>query len=215
MDEFDVVRATADHRGRIYRYLLSMARDRDVAEDLTQETLLRATRAADSLREPAAQVSWLYRVATNAFLDWVRTEQRRPVGYRDSGSESDADAIGDPGTRVDRMAEQALMGACVREYLNQLPDIYRAAVLLHDGYGLTDREVAGSLRIPLATAKMRIHRGRARLRAALSGGCQFETDERGVLVCDPIAARPDCGPDCMWCVPGARANTGSDPQFPR
>jgi RNA polymerase sigma-70 factor, ECF subfamily len=88
------------------------------------------------------------------------------------------------------------LGACVREYVNQLPDGYRAVILLHDEYGLTDREIAQSLGLSLAAAKMRIHRGRARLRAALEAGCEFETDDRGVLVCDPVPCRRDCGPGC-------------------
>ena len=69
-------------------------------------------------------------------------------------------------------------------------------ILLHDEFVLTDREIAQSLGLSLATAKMRIHRGRARLRAALEAGCQFETDDRGVIVCDPVPGRCDCGTGC-------------------
>lgn len=196
--------AITAYRGRIHRYLLSMARDPEVASDLTQETMLRALRAAGGLREPAALLSWLHQVATNVFLDAVRAERRRASRYRDPdrGSDTDAmDAISDPALPVDRRVEQAEMSACVRGYLNELPDTYRAAVLLHDGYGLTDQEIAQALRLPLATVKMRIHRGRARLRAKLAAGCQVETDDRGVIVCDPApdAGRPPCGPDCTWC----------------
>ena len=195
----DLATAVAAHRGRIYRYLLSMTRDPDAAEDLTQETLLRALRAGGALREPAALLSWLYRLATNVFLDQVRADRRRPLADRegrlDRGADP-ADEIPDPGPRVDRLAEQAEMSACVREYVNQLPPEYRAVILLHDEYGLTDREIAQSLGLSLATAKMRIHRGRARLRAALEAGCQFETDDRGVIVCDPAPGRCDCGPGC-------------------
>jgi RNA polymerase sigma-70 factor (ECF subfamily) len=206
MVDLDPGTAAVAYRGRVYRYLLGMARDPDVAEDLTQETLLRALRLSATLREPSALLSWLYRVATNVFLDKVRTDQRRPFGDRGSDRAAGSAAlegIADPGLGVDRLVEQAEMGACVRGYVNDLPDSYRAAILMHYGYGLTDREVARALRLPLATAKMRIHRGRARLQAALTAGCTFETDDRGVIVCDPVTGRPDCGPDCTWCSPGA------------
>ena len=191
--------AVAAHRGRIYRYLLSMTRDPDAAEDLTQETLLRALRAAGALREPAALLSWLYRLATNVFLDQVRAGRRRPLADREGRpgpGGGPADEIPDPGPRVDRLAEQAEMSACVQEYVSQLPPGYRAVILLHDEYGLTDREIAQCLGLSVATAKMRIHRGRARLRAALEAGCQFEADDRGVLVCDPAPGRCDCGTGC-------------------
>ena len=195
----DLALAVAAHRGRIYRYLLSMTRDPDAAEDLTQETLLRALRAGGALREPAALLSWLYRLATNVFLDQVRADRRRPLADREGRPDREtdpADEIPDPGPRVDRLAEQAEMSACVQEYVSQLPPDYRAVILLHDEYGLTDREIAQTLGLSVATAKMRIHRGRARLRAALEAGCQFETDDRGVIVCDPVPGQCDCGTSC-------------------
>jgi RNA polymerase sigma-70 factor (ECF subfamily) len=101
-----------------------------------------------------------------------------------------------PGLDTERLAEQAEMSACVRGYLDRLPDSYRAVIILHDAYGLTDQEVAEALGVSLAAAKIRIHRARARLRSALASGCRFETDDRGIFVCDPVARQPDCGPDC-------------------
>ena len=193
LDPAEVVR---DHRARIYRYLLSMARDPDVAEDLTQETFLRALRGLGALRDRAALVSWLDRVATNVFLDGVRAEGRRPLVYT-GGQEGDAGLmaqIPDPGMRVDRRVEQAQMSQCVRGFVDALPDDYRAVILLHDAYGLSSHEIAEILGVPVATAKIRIHRGRARLRTALQEGCEFEPDDRGVTVCSPASpAQPDDG----------------------
>ncbi len=192
LDPAEVVR---DHRSRIYRYLLSMARDPDVAEDLTQETFLRALRGLGALRDRAALVSWLYRLATNVFLDRVRAEGRRRLVYVDGHGGEGAgpiEEIPDPAARVDRRAEQAEMSECVRGFLDELPDDYRAVILLHDAHGLSSREIAEILGVPVATAKIRIHRGRARLRTALEKGCEFEPDDRGVTVCNPASpAQPD------------------------
>ena len=166
LDPAEVVR---DHRSRIYRYLLSMARDPDVAEDLAQETFLRALRGIGALRDHAALVSWLDRVATNAFLDWVRAEGRRRLAYP-GGQEGDAGLVAeipDPGMRVERRVEQAQMSECVRGFVDELPDDYRAVILLHDAHGLSSHEIAEILGVSVATAKIRIHRGRARLRTAL------------------------------------------------
>src|SRR6266508_375921 len=121
----DPAQIVSEHRSRIYRYLLSMARDPQTAEDLTQETFLRALRGLGSLREPAALVSWLYRLATNVFLDRVRAEARRTL---QSSPERDGEGAGlmaelpDPGPRVDRLVEQAEMSDCVRGLVDELPD---------------------------------------------------------------------------------------------
>jgi RNA polymerase sigma-70 factor (ECF subfamily) len=188
--------AVAEHRERIYRYLLSMTRDASTADDLTQETMLRAMRNLGSLREPGALPRWLYRLATNIFLDRARATQRltHRVSMADPTMETGGAAA--PEVGPDRVAEVREMSACVQGYLNQLPDPYHAAVLLHDGYGLTDREVAETLGISLANAKTRIHRARARLRDLLGSGCQFETDNRGVLVCQPAPDEAGCPSDC-------------------
>ena len=76
------------------------------------------------------------------------------------------------------------MGSCVRQYIEDLPDSYRAVILLHDLEGLTNPEIADLLGISLATAKIRLHRARNRLREALGDGCSFSRDDRDVLVCE-------------------------------
>ncbi len=76
-------------------------------------------------------------------------------------------------------------GARVQSYLETLPDDYRVAVLLHDVYGLSNPEIAQLLGCSVATAKIRLHRARRRLREVLDAACAFDIDERGVLVCEP------------------------------
>ncbi len=195
--DLDPGQVVVDHRARVYRYLLSMARDRDTAEDLTQETFLRALRGLGGLRDRAALVAWLDRVAANVFLDWVRAEGRRRLACTGGQEGQDAGLVAeipDPGMRVDRRVEQAQMSKCVRGFVDELPDDYRAVILLHDAYGLSSGEIAEILGVSVATAKIRIHRGRARLRTALQEGCEFEPDERGVTVCNPASpAQPDGG----------------------
>ena len=185
-----------DHRARVYGYLLGMTRDPEAAEDLTQETFLRALGSVGSLREQGALVSWLYRIATNVFLDRVRAEGRRRLADADEQDGPGSDLIEelpDPGPRVDLLAEQAEMSECVRGVVDEMPDDYRAVLLLHDAHGLSSREIAELLDISVATAKIRIHRARARLRAALEEACTFETDDRGVLVCVQCPSTPHGG----------------------
>jgi RNA polymerase sigma-70 factor (ECF subfamily) len=82
------------------------------------------------------------------------------------------------------------MSECVQDYLVRLPDDYRVAIFLHDVYGLSNPEIARLLGCSLATAKIRVHRARRRLREALASACAFELDERGVLVCEPRSETP-------------------------
>jgi RNA polymerase sigma-70 factor (ECF subfamily) len=76
------------------------------------------------------------------------------------------------------------MSSCVQDYLETLPDDYRAVILLHDLEGLTNPEIATMLGCSLATAKIRLHRARKKLKEALDNACRFIRDERGVFVCE-------------------------------
>ena len=76
------------------------------------------------------------------------------------------------------------MNACIREQIDSLPADYRAALVLHDLEGLTAAEVATVCDISLATAKIRIHRGRQRLRKVLANTCSFYYDDDLNLRCD-------------------------------
>jgi RNA polymerase sigma-70 factor (ECF subfamily) len=169
---------------RIYRYIRGMVRDSNEAEDLTQEAFLRAHRERETLKDEGAMLSWLYRIATHVSLDRLRQRTSR------AAHESKVD-LGDldPADLVEPCVEQALeqgqMSACVQRFLVAIPDAYRSVILLHDTHGLTEPEIAAILDVSLPTVKIRLHRARLRLKAALEAGCEFSCDSRGVLVCEP------------------------------
>jgi RNA polymerase sigma-70 factor (ECF subfamily) len=173
-----------EHYPAIRRYVLSLVRGRDEAEDLTQETFLRAHRRWESLRNPSAALPWLYGIATNVCLDRLRQRTRRAP----SESDLDPEAVSpsDPGPGAPDRAEQEEMSTCVRAYLGELSDSYRAVLFLHDVNGLTSREIAELLDDSIDNVKIRLHRARKKLRRALESGCEFSQDERGTLVCEPV-----------------------------
>ena len=175
--------ALADLYPRIFRYVLSVVRDRAEAEDLTQETFLRAHRRRDSLRAPEATASWLYSIATHVSLDRLRERARHAPGeaWLDSESVSPPDPAPPAGLRL----EQDEMSACVQGYVGELSDSYRAVLLLHDEHGLTCPQIAALLGDTPGSVKIRLHRARRRLQRALRSACAFSHDERGTLVCDP------------------------------
>ena len=179
-------------RAQVQRHILAMVRDKSLAEELTQDAYARALERIDQLRDPQAALAWLYRIATTVALDRLR--QRRPATVpldtvAPAGAEAEQAAERErPLSLLEGALESAEMSACVQGYLAALPDDYRIAILLHDAHGLSNPEIAELLGCSLATAKIRVHRARARLRETLNSACSFEIDERGVLICDPTTA---------------------------
>jgi RNA polymerase sigma-70 factor (ECF subfamily) len=91
------------------------------------------------------------------------------------------------------------MGSCVRDKVDLLPQNLRTVLILHDFSELTHKEIAEVLDLEVGTVRVTLHRARRRLREILEEDCSFETDERGVLVCEPTAADTalspkTCGP---------------------
>jgi RNA polymerase sigma-70 factor (ECF subfamily) len=185
-DNIDLANASVLFKGdypRIFRYIMSMIHDTTEAEDLSQETFLRAYHRRDSLREAGAQTAWLYRIATHVCLDRLRQYARR------NPMESDTDLeqvdIAEPDTpSLQQTIERDEMSICVQNYLNQLSDSYRAVILLYDMHELTTPEIAQLLDESLSTIKIRLHRARLKLRVALQAGCNFSYDESNVLTCE-------------------------------
>ena len=172
------------YRTAIARYIRKMVRDGADADDLTQETFIRAFRQRDTLRDEAEILSWLYQIATHVSVDRLR--QRARIHSRQNEQTVEELHVADPGTpSALRIAQQDEMSACVQQYVARLSDEYRAVLLLHDVDGLTNGEISELLGLPLTTVKMRLHRARRKLQAMLRKACAFGQDERGVLVCDP------------------------------
>jgi len=168
---------------RIFRYILSMVHDTAEAEDLTQDTFIRAFRRRSTLRDEGAKTAWLYRIATNVCLDRLRQYARRDP--KESESDPDQMDIAEPDTpSLQKVIEQDEMSACVNDFINRLPDNYRAVIMLHDMHELTSPEIAQMLGDSLSAVKIRLHRARSKLRNALKVGCDFSYDERNVLTCE-------------------------------
>ena len=173
----------AAKRPALFAYVRGIVRNVEIAEDITQETMLRACRSISGLKDHDRLVPWVYRIATNICRDHFRKKIRTPEEAQDSDF---IDALQDENApRLDKVLECAEMGECVQRYFAELSDSYRAVILLHDVEGMTNQEIADMLDISLDTAKVRLHRSREQLRNILKDVCNFYIDERGVLVCEP------------------------------
>jgi RNA polymerase sigma-70 factor (ECF subfamily) len=177
------------HRERILHYLHRLTRQPSLAEDLTQETFFRASRAFETFRGAAKLSTWLYRIATNLYLDHRRKESSRPAEALERARQPealpDAANLSISGPKLpDQLFEDSEMGSCVRQFVDRLPPDHKAVIILHDLEGFKNREIAGVLDCSLDAVKIRIHRARQSLRTLLTEDCEFYYDERDVLRCD-------------------------------
>ena len=172
------------YHDRIYRYLLRLVRNPAEAEDLTQDTFLRAHSRGDSLRDPDAVRGWLYRIATHAALDRLRQRKSHPAVEVDEATSHLASAVS-ASPSVLEAVERKETSACVQRCLDFLPDHYRAVILLHQAHGLTAPEIANLLGVSLFTVKIRLHRARQKLQQIMERGCAVSNDSQGVPACHP------------------------------
>jgi RNA polymerase sigma-70 factor (ECF subfamily) len=156
----------------LYSSALRMTRNPADAEDLVQETVLRAYRGFGGFQEGTNLKAWLYRILTNSFINTYRKRQREPVtveGPDDLDEWYLFDRLG--ASNVEPSAEsevlEQLPDEAVQRALEALPEGFRMAVLLADVQGFSYKEIAEMLDIPIGTVMSRLHRGRKALEKAL------------------------------------------------
>lgn len=166
---------------RIRRYLERLLGPNE-AEDLTQEVFVKISQALPQFRGDSSLSTWLYRIATNAAYDRLRSRssQSAPNVQVEEDELVDARAA-----NVEQTLVRDEMSTCIDRYIARLPASYRSVVVLSEHEGLTNQEIAGALGVSLDTVKIRLHRARARLRQELGGGCEFYRDERNEFACHP------------------------------
>jgi RNA polymerase sigma-70 factor (ECF subfamily) len=162
---------------RIFQYTWLMCGQREDAEEVAQDTLLKVFESFDQLQDPARVKAWVFRIAKNYCL----MKRRRSVFAPDRELSLDEllpNAAGD-GERAIQVADDAELpeqqllrselGAELERALRELPDLYRSVVLLRDVEGLSTAEAAEVLDLTEDTVKQRLHRGRLALRKSLAG----------------------------------------------
>lgn len=164
----------------VLRYLQRFVGDRALAEDLQQETLVRVARGLPAFDGRSSVRTWAFSIANRVAADYFRHPDRQT---RIVELDEAVDAV-DPDREIDERVIEGEMNQCVRQVIDSLPDTYRAALILHDLEELTVGQTAEICECSVATAKIRIHRARQRLKAALQQQCAFYRDDEGVYRCD-------------------------------
>jgi len=170
-DAFDAF--VARYGRRLLAFGMRMCGHREDAEDVFQETLLKAYQSLEAVRDPGAVRTWLFRVASNQCLMKRRKEKPErevPLGY-DGGDDVDFAApieIVDWSHRPDDEAARAELHAVLDAAIAELAPDLRIVVLLRDVEGLSTKEAAEVLHLGSSAVKMRLHRGRMALRERLA-----------------------------------------------
>ncbi len=163
-----------EHMPSLYTAALRMTRNPADAEDLVQETYLKAYRAFGSFTEGTNLKAWLYRILTNTYINIYRAKKRRPdetdvedfenlyLYHRLGGAEGAAAGRSAEDQVLDRFTE-----AEVKDAIEALPEQFRMAVILGDVEGFSYKEMADILDVPIGTVMSRLHRGRRALQKRL------------------------------------------------
>ncbi|HZD17943.1 MAG TPA: sigma-70 family RNA polymerase sigma factor [Actinomycetota bacterium] len=170
----------------LYGAALRLTRNPQDAEDLVQETYLRAYRGFSGFEEGTNLRAWMYRILTNTFINTYRKKQREPVTIADDDIEDWYlyDRLGGSGAEASAESEvlERIPDEEVQRALEDLPEGFRMAVLLADVEGFSYKEIAEILDIPIGTVMSRLHRGRKALQKAL-----WETVRERGLVTDRLS----------------------------
>ena len=165
----DFEKLVTAYEKNVYNIALRMVGDPDDAADMTQETFIKAYRALSSFRGDSKFSSWLYRIASNVCLDFLRSRSRHPQVSLNSSDEDDRTTFELPD--MSRNPEEQLMKKlsmeAVRRGLEQLPEQQRQILVLRELGGLSYAELARILGLEEGTVKSRIFRARKRLCAIL------------------------------------------------
>lgn len=173
-DQAQFAEQAMEYMGSLYSAALRMTRNPADAEDLVQETYLKAYRAFGSFKEGTNLKAWLYRILTNTFINSYRARRRRPEQaelddvedlylYRRLGG---LEAVSAGRSAEEEVLEHFTEGE-VKAAVEELPEQFRLAVLLADVEGFSYKEIAEILDIPIGTVMSRLHRGRKALQKTL------------------------------------------------
>jgi RNA polymerase sigma-70 factor (ECF subfamily) len=159
----------------IFSLIYRMVRDRALAEDLSQETFIKALNAIDSYRPEYKFSSWIFKIANNAAIDQIRRRELDTLSLDGSPHATTPDEIEATALQVSARGlsplealESSELGGQIEQAIGRLRPEYRSCILLRHVEGLAYEELAELMNLPLGTVKTYIHRARNELRDLLA-----------------------------------------------
>lgn len=184
----DLAALYAECGSRIYSYLRRLTQDVELAQELTQETFLRAGEHLHAFRGEGEVSNWLYRIATNLFRDYLRTHKKGTLQLAWDSESDDEDSFArlpDPAPPLPQVLERQAERQCVRDCIAALPAPYRAALLLYAIEGKSVKDSAAILGCGKETVKVRLHRARQLFKSLAVERCDVSAERGGEVSCVP------------------------------
>ena len=156
------------YRGRLYNFVFRFVGERETAEDIVQETFLRAFRKRKEYRAIANFSTWLFTIAGNLAKSELRRRKRWRLFSLHKDDENDAGMdLPDESFRPDTVTESSIADVQIQQAILSLPENYRQVVLLRDVEGLSYQEISEISKCPVGTVKSRVNRARLKLQQKL------------------------------------------------
>lgn len=178
----DFEKLVTAYEKNVYNLALRMVGDPDDAADITQETFIKAYRALGSFRGDSKFSSWIYRIASNVCLDFLRSRSRRaqvPLSFENEDEEGEIE-LPDMSQNPEEVLMKKLSMEAVRRGMEKLPPKQRQILVLRELCGLSYAELAQTLSVEEGTVKSRIFRARKRLCAILLGDGNISDDAASI-----------------------------------
>jgi RNA polymerase sigma-70 factor (ECF subfamily) len=176
-DEAAMAELAETYSSRIFQLAFRYLRNKEDAEEITQDVLFKVYRKVGAFRGDAALSSWIYRITFNAAMSRLRTARYQRSQDEERQTQATAEGESAPGPKNDvadwsNLADEQVLRSQLRRRVFRailaLPAIYRAPVMLRDIHGMSTEEASAMLRVKDQTLKSRLHRGRLILRKQLA-----------------------------------------------
>lgn len=159
-------RLVLPHREALLGHALALTRNADEAEDLVQETTLRALRGFDTFRADGPMRAWLLAILRNLFINSYRSRSRAPKSVA-LDSLDNPDPLLPIQASPERQVFSRLESEAIQRAVERLPEDYRTVLMLSDVRGMSYQEISAQLGVPIGTVRSRLSRARSRVRRSL------------------------------------------------
>jgi RNA polymerase sigma-70 factor (ECF subfamily) len=186
-----------DFHDQLLAYIRGRVSNAEDAEDILHDVFLRVQKSRSQLGEVRNVAAWLYKVTSNAVIDYYRARKKATgalTGLANETRDVEVPVAPGGGASEDSSELQAVFGGCVSSLLALLPESYSEAVRMTDLEGVTQKEAANRLGLSTSGMKSRVQRGRAQLKDRLLECCDVELDSRRKVV-----SYEPRGDDCGEC----------------
>jgi len=180
------------YQTKINNYLTRLAGPKE-AEDLTQDVFIKISKSLHTFRNDSQLSTWIYKIATNTYIDKARNTSFKLMQLSDNSYESEYEGccLEQSESEVEDSIIRNEMKDCIQGYIGTLPDNYQTILILSEFECLSNKEIAHILDISIGTVKVRLHRAKEKLRQILVKKCKFYHNGcSGNLSCEPIGTFP-------------------------